>query len=381
MSTQKPYPRAATDAGKHLVSEASKPPAGGGQGFLRAQAQAQAIIDEVLAGTSGAAAGLREQLREHVATHPGRPEIALWEHLAALRPELAAKIGQRVANGQASSNTASGGQSAQVDGRLGLGQRVGRARLEAVLRDRMLVTAFQPIYDLTTGSVVGAEALTRFLSDGADPAAYWFAEAEDIGLRTDLEFATLELSLTASRDLPPELFVAFKLSHTACLDDRLPVLIEETSLAPDRMLLELSGRIGADQAGLLEAVLEPLRGDGVRLSIDHSGSYFVSARHVSRLRPEMIKLDAGLTAGIDQDSLRQDLVVAELNFARRIGATLSAQHIETGAELATMSGLGITVGQGFYLGRPSVQPQDWASWQETAGSVASSGHHGGAVRS
>ncbi|WP_170133307.1 EAL domain-containing protein [Arthrobacter livingstonensis] len=351
------------------MSEASKPPADDGQGVLRAQTQE--IIDQVLAGSSPTAAGMRAQLREHVAAHPGRPETALRDHLAALRPELAAKIDQRVSNGQVSSNTQLSELSSQAaeQGHASR-QGVGRARLEAVLRDRMLVTAFQPIYDLLTGSVVGAEALTRFVSDGADPAVYWFAEAEDIGLRTDLEFAALESALTSARELPPELFVALKLSHTACLDNRLPALIGQTSLAPDRMVLELSGRIGADQAGPLEAVLEPLRGAGVRLSIDHSGSSLVSARHVSRLRPEMIKLDAGLTAGIDQDSLRQDLVVAELDFARRIGATLSAQHIETGAELATMAGLGITHGQGFHLGRPTVQPQEWASWQENAGSLA-----------
>lgn len=374
MSPQNPSFRAEREAGEHLAPEALKPKAGDGWTGLRGQAQE--IVDEVLADSSVAAAAVREQLRQRVAAHPGRPERALLEHLSVLRPELAGTIDK------GASNAVSGEQSSQAGDRCsGSGQRVGRSRLEAVLRGRMLMTAFQPVYDLLTGSVIGAEALTRFVSDGADPAVDWFAEAEDTGLGTDLEFAALESALTASRDLPPNLFVALKLSHVACLDDRLPVLIGQCSLAPDRMVLELSDRFAADQAGPLDAAVAPLRRAGVRLSIDQAGTDLSSVRHVLRLRPEMIKLDPALTAGIDQDSLRQELVAAQLGFARRIGATLSAQRVETGAELATMTGLGITVGQGYHLGPPSVQPHEWAAWQQAGEPLTSASHRGRTIRS
>lgn len=104
------------------------------------------------------------------------------------------------------------------------------------------MTAFQPVFDLTTSTVVGAEALTRFVSDSGDPADYWFAEAEDSGLRTDLEFAALESGLEAALKLPAHLFVALKLSDEVCLDPRLPGLFEQTPLAPARVILEVSGK-------------------------------------------------------------------------------------------------------------------------------------------
>lgn len=245
----------------------------------------------------------------------------------------------------------------------------------------MLVTAFQPICDLPTGSVIGAEALTRFVSDGADPAVDWFAAAEDTGLGTDLEFAALQAALTAAHELPADLFVALKLSPAACVDERLPVLIDHSSLAPERLVLGLTGQCVADQAGPLEAAAAPLRRAGVRLSINHGRSAFSLTGYLLQLRPEMIKLEPALSAGIDQDSLRQGLVAAELGFARRIGAVLVAQRIETGAELDTLTGLGVTVGQGYHLGRPTVKPHEWASWQETAEPLASPRHHGRAIRS
>lgn len=81
----------------------------------------------------------------------------------------------------------------------------------------------------------------------------------------------------------------------------------------------------------------------------------------------MIKLERNLTAGLNQDSLRQELVAAEVVFAREIGAALIAQRIETKDELATLADLGVTLGQGYHLGRPSVQPREWAKWAGVPG--------------
>ncbi len=85
-----------------------------------------------------------------------------------------------------------------------------RSRIEAVLEGRMLVTAFQPIRDLASGRVVGAGALTRFLSEGGDSAEDWFADAKHTQLAGDLELAALESALAAAGELPAHLYVASK---------------------------------------------------------------------------------------------------------------------------------------------------------------------------
>jgi EAL domain-containing protein (putative c-di-GMP-specific phosphodiesterase class I) len=53
-----------------------------------------------------------------------------------------------------------------------------------------------------------------------------------------------------------------------------------------------------------------------------------------------------------------------VGFAKEIGASLVAEGIETEAELSAVAELGMTAGQGYLLGRPSVRPEDWAQWDE-----------------
>jgi EAL domain-containing protein (putative c-di-GMP-specific phosphodiesterase class I) len=50
-------------------------------------------------------------------------------------------------------------------------------------------------------------------------------------------------------------------------------------------------------------------------------------------------------------------------FARRLGATLVAEGIENESELATVTELGMTAGQGYFLGRPTVDEHDWENWR------------------
>ncbi|MGM7777356.1 EAL domain-containing protein [Arthrobacter sp. KNU-44] len=370
MSTRKRSLLALTDAGMQASQETVEQPI---EQLRELRLQVLEIIDEVLGDSSQATDAVREQLRQHIAAHPGHPEEALLEHLSALRSGQPAP--------QDDPDRPAPAPHGEPESQHPNSQHPGSPRLEAVLRDRMLMTAFQPVFDLTTSTVVGAEALTRFVSDSGDPADYWFAEAGDSGLRTDLEFAALECGLEAALKLPPHLFVALKLSDEVCLDPRLPGLFDQSPVAPARVILEVSGRFPQEQAASLDAALAPLRSAGVRLSIENTGSFFVGASHILRLKPEMIKLERNLTAGLELDSLRQELVEAEVAFARETGAALTAQRIETTDELATLAGLGVTLGQGYHLGRPSVQPSEWAKWGGRARHLASPGSRGRTTRS
>ncbi|MCB5275266.1 putative signaling protein [Arthrobacter sp. SO5] len=309
--------------------------------------QAAEIIDAVLSQTAPENAPVRDQLREHHAANPGRPEVALAEHIASLRV-LAA------------------GQSGPGDA---LPPTAGASRIESVLAHRTLLTAFQPIFDLATDAVVGVEALTRFVSNGSDSADHWFAEASSAQLGSDLEFAALESALIAAQRLPGHLYVALKLSPATCLDPLLPGLLRESVLHPGRTVLQLTETLTDEEPAALASALAPLRALGVRLAIDHVGSYFASIRHVRLLEPEIIKLDRDLIAGIDTDPLRHSFGEAMTIIARQFGASVTAEGIETSDQLAAVTGLGITAGQGYFLGRPSALPRDWESWNSPAPDV------------
>jgi EAL domain-containing protein (putative c-di-GMP-specific phosphodiesterase class I) len=354
-------PRKAPSADKDSVPTA----AGKLPGIRR---QAAWIAEQVLAGADEEQASVRALLREHLAAYPGRPEIALAEHLISLRA-LTDQPPMTV-SGLAPIPRAPATESGDTLS----------TRIEKVLRDRMLVTALQPIRELSTGSVVGAEALTRFVSDGGDAAGEWFAAAAEARLESELEFAALECALAAAEHLPTQLFVALKVSPATCLHPLLPGLLGKSMPALDRLVLELTGPLTQEEPAALIAALAPLRSGGVRLAVTQFGGYRDSLRHIRQLQPDIIKLDRSIVAGINADAARHALGETMTWFAEQLGATLVAEGIETEGELAAIAGLGVTAGQGYYLGRPSIRPQDWAGWNDPAREYRTSGHNRSARR-
>ncbi|MBT8159217.1 MULTISPECIES: EAL domain-containing protein [Arthrobacter] len=320
--------------------------------------QAAEIIESVLSESRPDQEEIKERLRESLAANPGHPETALLEHLIAVR--AVARFRDRMQDTVPGPGTAGARQlTGSVFPR---SEAAVRSRIEAVLHGRMLVTAFQPVRDLADGSVIGAGAMTRFLGEDGGSTEEWFADAKHARLAGDLEFAALESALAAAAELPAHLFVTLKLSPATCLDPLLPVLLEETALDPARMVLELTEAMTREQPAPVVAALAPLRRKGLRLAIDHAGSFFTSIRHIRHVRPEIITLDRNLIAGIDTDEVRSSLVEALVGLAEHIGAVVIAQGIETAEELATVTALGVTAGQGYFLGRPTTRPADWKEW-------------------
>jgi EAL domain-containing protein (putative c-di-GMP-specific phosphodiesterase class I) len=101
--------------------------------------------------------------------------------------------------------------------------------------------------------------------------------------------------------------------------------------------------------------IKQLKQLGVRIAIDDAGAGFASLRHVLRLEPELIKLDGSITHEIDSQSRQQNLTAALITFASGTSASIVAEGIETRSELDTLKQLGIAYGQGYYLGRPTLQ--------------------------
>jgi EAL domain-containing protein (putative c-di-GMP-specific phosphodiesterase class I) len=141
----------------------------------------------------------------------------------------------------------------------------------------------------------------------------------------------------------------------------------------ERIVLELTERFAvADYKPLVEAT-ERLRESGVRIAVDDAGADFASMRHILQLNPDLIKLDRSIISGIDADPGRRALGRAMVSFAAELGAMLVAEGIETETELCTVTELGMNAGQGYLLGRPSVQAEDWLGWQGPASGAARRG--------
>ena len=154
--------------------------------------------------------------------------------------------------------------------------------------------------------------------------------------------------------LPGGTYLSVNLSPQCLLEPAtFDLLTESVRNTPERLVVELTEHEKVADYGALLNVLSGLRERGLRLAIDDTGSGFASLQHVTRMNPDIVKLDIAFVRDLHLDPSRRAVARALTGFAMDIGASLIAEGIETEEELAQLSRLGTPFGQGYYLGRPA----------------------------
>jgi EAL domain-containing protein (putative c-di-GMP-specific phosphodiesterase class I) len=230
-----------------------------------------------------------------------------------------------------------------------------RAPIQTLISGVGLDVAFQPIIDLASGRVVGAEALARF-KDAADdpiPTERCFLDAHAVGLGIPLELAVIRLALDCEGRVPEGRYLALNVSPAVLEHDDLAFEIAAHRTARP-LVVELTEHQPVEDYVALSTSLDRLRALGVRVAVDDVGSGFASFRHVTRVNPDILKLDRTLVCGIDDDPVRQSLASAIVAFAADVGAVVVSEGIENESELSCLRGLAVGCGQGFYLARPNL---------------------------
>jgi EAL domain-containing protein (putative c-di-GMP-specific phosphodiesterase class I)/AmiR/NasT family two-component response regulator len=226
-----------------------------------------------------------------------------------------------------------------------------RQRIESVLREHSIDTLFQPIVDVRSGDVRGVEALSKFAANPARPPNLWFEEAHRVGLGGRLELLALQTALDQLGVVPEGMFLSVNLSPEAAVDPGLLRYLATSDL--ERVVIEITEQDRTDSYSKLGISLDELRHAGARVAVDDAGAGFAGLQQILELAPDIIKLDITLTRGIDNDPVRRSLTKCLLAFAAEIGASIVAEGIETLAELETVRSLGVTLGQGYLLGKPT----------------------------
>lgn len=223
-----------------------------------------------------------------------------------------------------------------------------RERILGVLDAAAFGPVYQPITDIETGAIVGFEALTRF-ADGGSPAEL-FATAAESGLRAPLELATLKAAMTEARALPRGPWLSVNLSPSTLAD--LDAVRRALGLRVRPLILEITENETIAAYGPVRDAVRGL-GPDVRLAVDDAGAGVANFNHLVELRPDFVKIDAGLVRGVDADLSRQALVAGMLHFAATARCEVIAEGIETESERQALYRLGVHLGQGFLLGRPA----------------------------
>ena len=210
-----------------------------------------------------------------------------------------------------------------------------------------LTLVFQPIVDLAAVRVVGYEALSRF--PGTAGPGVWSAAASDCGLAAELEALAIAKALAVVPLLPADTFLTVNVSPH--LLGSAPVQ-EALAARPDlhRVVVQLTGHTPADDLDALRRRTDALRTRGALVALDDAGS---GLQQMAAVRPRLVTLDRALVTGVDTDPVRAALAEVVGEFAGRIDARLLAEGVETVAELAALTRLGVPLAQGWLLGRPA----------------------------
>ena len=238
-----------------------------------------------------------------------------------------------------------------------------RATLAALLKLPDAVRpVFQPLVSLATGRVFAYEALARFPHPPARRPDEWFAIARQCGLGPALEAYAIRAAL-AARGRPDGTQLAFNLSASALSsDDVLEALPEDLS----DIVIEIGEDAHRCEPEVLIAQVAPLRARGARIAVDDAGAGYNGLQQLMRIRPDIVKLDRSLVAHVDSDPAKAALIDSLVRFARRTGAAVCAEGIETPEELKLLAGLDVAYGQGFGLARPGAPWVSVSAWVAAA---------------
>jgi EAL domain-containing protein (putative c-di-GMP-specific phosphodiesterase class I) len=234
-------------------------------------------------------------------------------------------------------------------------QAMLRAQVTTQVRDMIASggpdMVVQPVVELATAVTVGYEALARFRAVPQRPPNLWFADAAAVGLGTDLEVLAARSALALVAGLAPGQYLAINVSPATLVTHAFRALAFQSPL--HQVVFEITEHEPVDDYDVVTALSNELRGRGARVAVDDAGAGYASLQHILKLEPDIIKLDIEFVRHIDTDQIKTALAGALASFAQQIGATITAEGIETADELRRLQELGVTHGQGYYLGRPA----------------------------
>ena len=221
---------------------------------------------------------------------------------------------------------------------------------------------FQPFVNMASGQVVGFEALLRLNHPQLGPMmpGDFITRLErsgdilDIG-RWVIAQACEEMARWHQRGLPP-LCLAVNVAPAQLQEPEFPAFVarslQQANIAPDRLELEITESMAASESSTLLASLQALKAQGVRLSIDDFGTGFCNFARLIDMDPHKIKVDRSLVHKLGGSARERSLVQALIHSSQEQGMTVTAEGIETDAQLVSLRDMRCDFGQGYYFGEP-----------------------------
>ena len=248
-----------------------------------------------------------------------------------------------------------------------------RIELESGLRHAIergeLRINYQPVVDLLSGHIVGAEALVRWQHPvkGLVPPADFIPLAEETGLIVPLGQWMLDracqqaavwgpLQAAEGRPFLMSVNVSARQVATEGFIDGVFAALSGAGLDPSFLSLELTETFLMEDAHAAFSVLGELRERGIHISVDDFGTGYSSLAYLKRLPIHTVKVDRSFVSALGPEPEDSAIIVAVVSLARSIGLRVIAEGVETAGQLSLLRELGCHEAQGILMSRP--QPAD-----------------------
>jgi diguanylate cyclase (GGDEF)-like protein/PAS domain S-box-containing protein len=236
-----------------------------------------------------------------------------------------------------------------------------RRKIEIELRDAiqndLLRPYYQPLIDLATGRITGFEALVRWPHPerGMVSPAEFIPVAEETGLINAVGGLMLRRACMDAAQWPDDVRVAVNLSplqfRVGNLLSTVMDTLKQTGLAATRLELEITETLVLEKSSQVLATLHALRALGVRISMDDFGTGYSSLSYLRSFPFDKIKIDQSFVRDLGSNRDAQAIVRSIISLGKGLGVTITAEGVETEAELSCLRNEGCHEGQGFLFSR------------------------------
>ncbi len=245
------------------------------------------------------------------------------------------------------------------------------SELRRAVENSELFVLYQPVVELGSGSVIGAEALVRWQHPerGVVAPDQFIPVAERRGLITAigtfvLNEACRQLATWTSTDGFPDRFKigvnfsSHELRHPE-LVTRTAATLRRHHIAPERLVIEITENVLIGELGDAHRAIQSLAELGVRIALDDFGTGYSTLAHLQQLRSNALKIDRSFIVPLARDSRGSEVVAAVTGMAHALGMTVVAEGVETQAQREELIAIGCDAAQGYLFARP-VRPAQLA---------------------
>jgi diguanylate cyclase (GGDEF)-like protein len=237
-------------------------------------------------------------------------------------------------------------------------RRVLETDLETALKRQEFELDYQPITNIASGEIVGAEALMRWRSPARGLVAPddFITVAEDSGLIVPLGDWALKEACSVAAGWPSGMRIAVNVSAVQLRGaDFARTVISALAIAgvqASRLELEITETVLMDESETVLKTLRQLRDLGVRIALDDFGTGYSSLGYLRRFPVDKIKIDRSFIHDIDNRDTAA-IVRTIIGLGAELGITVTAEGVETEAQLDILRKAGCVEVQGFLTGVPS----------------------------